>query len=141
VVAVKAKNPGDIGIVKMILQRSPCMGAHLIPGPSTQMGDNTASPNNFSLSCGGTGGPDDLWYLISCPSSTTLHAETCGTTFDTVLGVKQGSCRGPEAACNDDFCGMQSTVDVALPKPGLWFIVMDGYGATDRGPYQLAVSW
>ena len=70
-----------------------------------------------------------------------LHAETCGSAFDTVLGVKQGSCRANEAACDDDTCAQQSRVNVTLTKPGLWFLVVDGYDSAARGPYQLSVSY
>jgi hypothetical protein len=143
-VAVKAKNAGATGLVKLTLERNTCTGAHFIAGPSTQTGNTNGAANAFSTSCGGDG-PDDLWYFVSCPSSTSLTASTCGTTWDTVLGVKQGSCRADEAACDDDSCGTvgshASRVTVPLTKPGMWFIVVDGYDANAHGAYTLSVAY
>lgn len=144
VVAVKAKNAGATGLVKLTLQRSTCTGARQIAGPSTQMGNNSTAANDFTASCGGVGGGDDLWYLVSCPASTTLTAQTCGATWDTVLAVKQGSCRAMEADCDDDGCGTMgrgSRVTLPLSKPGMWFLIVDGYDANDRGAYALSVSY
>jgi len=144
VVAVKAKTAGANGIVKMNLQRSPCTSAQPISAPGVYSGNNTAATNQYSLSCGGVGGVDDLWYFASCPSSTSLSVQTCGATWDTVVGVKQGSCRSNESDCDDDGCGTAgrgSRLTTQLTKPGLWFIVVDGYDANDRGAYSLSVAY
>jgi hypothetical protein len=143
VVAVKAKNPGATGVVKLQLQRSPCTNAQLVPGPMTVMGNNSSSTNNFTPSCAGGGGLDDLYYVVSCPSNSSLSVATCGATWDTVLAVKQGSCRAVEAACDDDSCTSHASRinNLQLSKPGMWFIIVDGYDSVARGAYQLSVAY
>lgn len=142
VIAVKAKSAGATGLVKLQVQRSPCTSAQLISGPMTVMGNNTSSTNANSLSCAGTGGLDDTYYVVTCPSSTMLTAATCGASWDTVLAVKSGSCRANETACDDDTCtGTASRIITPLARPGHWFIIVDGYNANDKGTYPLSVSF
>ncbi len=146
-VVVKAKNPGDVGRVKLTYQRSTCIGARELMGPSTVTGDTSSAADNFLLACGahgghGRGAGDELWYLTSCPGQSALEVSTCGTAFDTALSVKQGSCRGRDLACNDNAsCGAGSTLNVPLTKPGLWFVVVDGVGPEAKGPYMLKATW
>ena len=145
-VVVKAKQPGAAGTVKLTYQRSTCAGAKEISGPSTVAGDTSASPDNFLLACGahgghGRGGADELWYLTSCPGQTSLTVSTCGTAFDTAISVKPGSCRGRDVACNDDACEKASSVTVPLTKPGMWFVVVDGVGPEEKGPYILKATY
>ncbi|MBL8954226.1 MAG: hypothetical protein JNK82_25840 [Myxococcaceae bacterium] len=144
VFVVKAKNPADTGLVKLTFQRSTCTTAQQITAPGMYSGNTTTATNQFSLGCAGNGGVDNLWVFTSCPSSTMLTASTCGATWDTVVGVKQGSCRAPETGCDDDACGSAgrgSRVTMPIPTAGMWFIVVDGYNASSRGAYTLNVQY
>ena len=140
-VAVKAATAGATGTVKLSFQSSICNTAQALSGPATINGNTTNASDVLTSGCGAPGGRDDLYYLVSCPGQTTLTASTCGTGFDTVLAVRQGSCRSVDAVCNNDSCGLQSSVSTSLNKPGLWFLSVDGINATQFGPYQLTVSY
>jgi len=89
--------------------------------------------------CGGDASPEDGYWLTVCPGVTrTVSASTCtGTVWDSVLHAT-----GPTgaAACNDDTCGLQSTITFTAAGPGLWEIFVDGFDVGEDGPYSLAVT-
>ena len=68
--------------------------------------------------------------------------QTCGETtdYDTALYVREGTCVGPELACNDDdsSCGPQSKITLSVVAGTTYFIVVDGV-ATDAGNFTLSV--
>ncbi|MBL8951258.1 MAG: hypothetical protein JNK82_10805 [Myxococcaceae bacterium] len=146
-VVVKAKNAGETGIVRLNFQKSTCIDAKRIDAPGIVTGDSSQAPDNFFSACGaegglGRGGRDELWWLASCPGQTSLTASTClGTGFDTAVFIKQGSCRGRDVACNNDACGVASSAQVTMNKPGLWFIGVDGVGQGVGGPYTLELEY
>lgn len=63
---------------------------------------------------------------------------TCGSTFDTILYVCEGSCLGSEIACNDDNCSVHSIVAPLVSAGTTYFIVVDGFGGA-TGSYTLTV--
>jgi predicted dienelactone hydrolase len=69
--------------------------------------------------------------------------QTCGgtTDFDTTLYVRQGTCQGPDLACNDDgpACGPQSMLTLPVVAGTTYYIVVDGNG-TAAGPFTLSVE-
>lgn len=69
-----------------------------------------------------------------------------GTTFDTVLYVRTGSCsNGATVGCNDDACANASGKNVAsqlsLPVTAgkTYFVIVDGYGQ-GKGNFRLTVT-
>ena len=44
-----------------------------------------------------------------------------------------------ELDCNDDDCGLQSTVSASITGPGLFGVVVDGYGTT-AGSYDVSIT-
>ncbi|MCK6551504.1 hypothetical protein L6R52_37050, partial [Myxococcota bacterium] len=89
-------------------------------------------------SCGGGGG--ERRYRWSAPHDGTFTFDTLGSTFDTVLYVRDGACDGAELACNDDSSGLQSRVDVSLVAGQTVVVWVDAYGAGDAGDFVLNVT-
>ena len=146
-VIVQAKEPTTTGVIELTAQRSGCSGARPIEGPGSYDGNTAGAGADTMTSCGLGGGPDELWFFATCPGETPIELTTCGAAdFDTVLELRQASCRGLPASCNDDQLGGTcpadggSTIRRRLEGEGLWFVVVDGYLSTDGGAYTLDVT-
>ncbi len=62
------------------------------------------------FSCAGGGGPD-IWYSITAANTNDLVFSLCGSSYDTALEIFDGSCNALNLIqCNDDSCGLQSSV-------------------------------
>ncbi len=104
-------------------------------------GDTTGASNDFAGSCASSTSPDEVWILSLPVGVTSLHVDTVGSTFDTVLYLKDATCAGADLACNDQG-GVASTsafTTGALPAGG-YAIVVDGWLGTNVGPYVLNVN-
>jgi hypothetical protein len=104
---------------------------------------NTAGAPGWTTSCGNFYGatPSASFYWNSCPTSPggTLSASTCGTAWDTVIESFNGD--GTAGSCNDDTCGLQSTISGAVPAgAGLHVLVLRGFSATEYGAFTLTGS-
>ncbi len=88
--------------------------------------------------CSQASGPD-LRFLWTPDESRPYRIHTGGTDFDTVLYVIEG-CEGLPIACNDDFDSLQSRVAVEAEAGTRYVIVVDGYEASDAGPFQLTIQ-
>ena len=101
----------------------------------------TTSPNN-NVGCGYGAGPGTWWYWLTCPGAAagTLTATTCSrATFDTTLGLRNGD--GTGGGCNDDACGVQSTLSAAVSAgPGFHALFQNGYSTAAYGAYTIAVT-
>ncbi|MEW5852683.1 MAG: lysyl oxidase family protein [Myxococcota bacterium] len=153
-VVVKAKDAMAAGTVRLKVVRSACSGALPITGPGEYSGDTTNLQNNTLNSCGEGRGPDQLWYMTTCPGTTHVEMDTCAAEgFDSVVEIRGESCRGESVpgSCNDDTpteCSHRrnaSLVTADLHGPGegdgLWFVVVDGFAGNARGPYVLRVTY
>jgi hypothetical protein len=95
-------------------------------GGLSNLGYTSSAP---SWPCGLAG--SDRWfvYVSSCTSLHTI--QTCGnqTNFDTTLEVLLGpcGCSMTSLACNDDACGLESSVTVALTRNQTYYIRVGGY--------------
>lgn len=106
-------------------------------------GNSCACPagSDGSASCGLAEDSPDVWYAFTAASDGTVHAETCGTVYDTVLSVHEG-CPGDianEIVCNDDFCGLQSGVDWAVTAGTTYLIRVSGF-AGQCGDFTLSLG-
>ncbi len=72
----------------------------------------TQSPEAWS--CAGGGGPD-IWFSFTVGANTVVTLDLCGSTYDTALEVFDGDdCANLSLlACNDDACGLQSSLTFA----------------------------
>ena len=116
-------------------------------GGATVTGDTTTGQDNYwvddlqgdSL---GQGAPD-VAYRITVTTPESLFLNLCGASFDSVLYLRSGSPTGSTVSLDDDsdFCGgTSSSLVTGTLQPGTYYVIVDGYGNGDYGPYTLAVS-
>jgi hypothetical protein len=104
--------------------------------PTSYTGTTTGAQNLMGgASCGGGGNnAPDASFLFTAPASGSYQIDTLGSAFDTVLYVRDGSCSGPQLACNDDGTGtLQSVVTVGLSAGQSVVIVVDGFSTRSGG--------
>jgi hypothetical protein len=83
---------------------------------------------------------NDIWYNYTAPGTGSLTVTTCGSSYDTAIAVYDGcSCPpGANLACNDDSCGLQSSVTVAVTVGACYKIQVGGF-ASSTGPGTLNI--
>jgi hypothetical protein len=86
---------------------------------------------------------NDIWYRFDAQSDGTVTVDTCGgANFDTRLAAFAGSC--PElalVACNDDACGLASSMTFDVQCGDSYFVVVGGYGSDDVGTGVLTLAF
>jgi Tol biopolymer transport system component len=96
-----------------------------------------------TLSCTGANLTGDVWFRYTAPTGGQIRASTCGNAnFDTVLEVFSGNCQsglGSVIACNDDACGLQSTVVFNALSGQSYLIRVAGFGSS-RGQGVLVIG-
>ncbi len=116
-----------------------CPEADLGSGaPQTVSGSTAGSGDSMTPSCAPPGSPE-MAFLFTAPSTGSYAFDTQGSSFDTVLHVHDGSCAGPELACNDDVQGVSSLVNVSLVAGQTIVVAVDGFGG-DQGSFTLHVT-
>ncbi len=95
--------------------------------------DKLDSPN-----CPDDGSPD-YTFEFTAPADDTYTFDLQGSDYDTVIIVQDAVCGGDELACNDDFFGLQSSVDVNLLQDQTVIIVVSGYSG-DSGNFTLNIN-
>lgn len=90
-----------------------------------------------TASCGSSASTPDVWYKYRPLVGGSITVDTCsstGSVYDTVLSVQTGSCGSlteVAGACNDDSCGLRSSVTFNGTAGTTYFIRVSGYnGAT-----------
>lgn len=92
-------------------------------------------------SCASTVNAPDIVHRLRVPGRlANLYLSTNGSSFDTVLYMRESSCTGTEYACdNDGGAGPQSNISVTDVAPGDYWIIVDGWNVAS-GSYDLAIS-
>lgn len=102
--------------------------------PGNNLSATTGTPIG---NCGAMG--SDVWYFYVATCTGTATASTCApgsASFDTVIAawfapLPCGSPRPGALACNDDVCGLQSTVSFAVQAGHTYYVSIGGFsGAT-----------
>jgi len=110
-------------------------------GTGTFVGDTPGNESDGSSSCGNSDNSPSVWYRYSATQTLTLRAQTCGSTFDTVVSIHTG-CPGEagnQLGCNDNGCSLQSTAEApVVAGTDYWIRVSGNNGAA--GSYTLTVS-
>ena len=85
----------------------------------------------------GNQSPDE-WTRFTLDESAFVSISLCGdgTTYDSYLRLLEDDCT-TEIASNDDFCGLQSQIDIGL-ESGSYLICVEGYSSSS-GDYQLDI--
>jgi len=88
----------------------------------------TTSAPVWPCAIGGT----DLWFVFNPPSSGSYTVTTCtGTGYDSALEAFTGPCNGlTSLACNDDTCGLQSTLGFLATVGAPIYLRVGGYNGS-----------
>jgi hypothetical protein len=115
-----------------------CVDATTPYGTGTYTYDLSFATNDAAGTCGATGTAQDMWIRFVPAVSDTVTVETCGLVgADSVLEAWD-SCGGFVIACNDDFCGLQSTIQFFTTAGVPVFIrVADFAGGTHAGSVRI----
>jgi len=109
------------------------------------------TPLPFTTSWAATDGPDepgacnfsedthvrsDIWYeyVPSCDGPAVISL--CGSAYDTKLAVYEGAVclpAPPAGACNDDACGLQSEVRIAVTAGRSYLVRIGGFSRNQGG--------
>lgn len=93
------------------------------------VGSSVAAAGSDITSCG-TDDTADVWLSYTASVTATVAINLCGSDFDTTLAVFD-SCGGTELVCNDDSCGLQSKVSLAVTSGTTYYLRIAGNnGAT-----------
>jgi hypothetical protein len=115
-----------------------CSDAEAI-GPGTYQG-STSGANSDSSGCYSSS--PDVWYSYTPMSDGALNVTTCGgASYDTALSIHSG-CPGTNAnqlACNDDSCGLRSTINLNVTAGETYLIRVGGF-SNSSGSYTLDVT-
>ncbi|QDV08682.1 hypothetical protein Poly30_42350 [Planctomycetes bacterium Poly30] len=115
-----------------------CVGATPLTSGAAVAFDTTIATLSAEVwPCAASGGPD-LWfqYTSTLAGGGLISFETCGSSYDTSLEIFSGACGAlTSLSCNDDACGLQSTLTALAPAAGTsYFVRVGGYnGATGAG--------
>jgi hypothetical protein len=111
--------------------------ANGLAGPYTNVGSTTS----FPWPC--ANGGNDVWFVYQSGAAGSLTIDLCGqATYDSALEIFDGAggCGSlVSLGCNDDTCGLQSSVTAALPAPGLYYVRVGGFNG-GTGSFSLNVN-
>lgn len=105
-------------------------------GPSVTSGDTTGDDDDLQPSCGGASGNDRV-IEFTATGAGTYTFDTFGSGYDTKIAL-YSDC-STELACNDDFGGLQSQLELDMNANQTVLVVVDGYGANE-GPWVLNIA-
>jgi hypothetical protein len=105
-------------------------------GSAAAAGSTSESFNHASPSCVSNSKAPDRAHRWTAPQSGTYRLTTAGSSFDTVLYAYSNQ---SQVACNDDYGGLQSAVNVTVTAGQELTIFVDGYGS-NKGQYTLNIT-
>jgi hypothetical protein len=107
--------------------------------PRTVTGTTVGKSDLFNCSCG-YGNAPDVQYSFRAPAAGSYTFDTIGSSFDTVLEIRDGGCGGLPLACNDNGgTGGTSKVVLTLAADQVVVIIIDGRSSS-QGSYTLHVK-
>ncbi|MFT7167257.1 MAG: hypothetical protein ACI80K_000376 [Paracoccaceae bacterium] len=113
-----------------LAQNDECAQAIALSVGSIAFDTSAATLSATPWPCAGAGGPD-LWYSHVAAASSTITISTCGSSYDTALEVFDGSCAAlVSILCNDDACGLQSTVQFAATAGMTYLVRVGGFSGS-----------
>ena len=118
-----------------------CAAAELICPGHWMGGSTSAATNDGSASCGLSSASPDVWYFYQPAGNGYATISLCGSAYDTVLSLHTG-CPGTadnQLICNDNGCGLQSTLSYYVQSGhAYWIRVSGGNGAA--GEFDILLS-
>jgi large repetitive protein len=107
----------------------------------TTTGTTMGTANDWAPSCSSFSTASDKVFALPLPVPVqTLTVDTIGSSFDTVLAIRNAQCTAEvTGGCNDDGGGsLTSKIDLSNVSPGNYAIVVDGYNS-NNGAFTLNV--
>ena len=133
----------DVSPIMVGRQGDACLMTDAIrPGDRVQ-GSTANAASNYAATCGGSADGPEAVYEYRAAADGTLRATTLGSSFDTVLHIREAICDGGmEIACDDDdrfnlAPGNHSAAQFEAISGRSYFIFVDGFGENDSGDYRL----
>jgi hypothetical protein len=111
-----------------------CSNATPVAGyGSFSFNNASATDSNNGSPCGSIG--RDIWFAWTATVTENAEFSTCGgASFDTVLAAYSGSCGSLSLlTCNDDTCGLRSTVDFSAMAGTTYFIRIGSFSGGQGG--------
>ena len=134
---------GQTGTISLRFQHLPVGsgGVSLLPAGATTQAGVTGGSGSLGGACGGAAAGESTWWWRTCPDFVggAFSAQTCGrASWDTLIYLRNAA--GGGDACNDDACGLQSSISATLPPgPGIHAFTVDGF-SNYTGSFSVAVS-
>jgi hypothetical protein len=118
------------------------MGTCSCPEPITSSGTYTGTTSGSSVYRGLCGGSGPEWvFSIVMTGTSWVTLETLGTSWDTVLYVRESPCdTGTEVDCDDDGGSIVDSYLRVRLRAGTHYVFVDGFGSTSSGPFTLTVG-
>ena len=119
-----------------------CSTAIDISGGGRFTGTTVGAGANYSGSCGGNLGREVV-YSFTLTATSDVFLSTFGSSFDTLMYVRRGTCgSGTDIACNDDvsrgsFFSLQSELILLDQPAGTYYVFLDAFSSSGAGPYVL----
>jgi hypothetical protein len=110
-----------------------CANAQWLAAGTRANGTTTLATDDGTATCGSAADSADVWYKYRARTSGQVTVDLCtGTNYDSVLSVHSGSCGAlTQVVCNDDSCGLSSSVQFNATAGTTYYIRVAGYqGAT-----------
>ncbi|MEZ6016422.1 MAG: lectin-like protein [Planctomycetota bacterium] len=110
-----------------------CAMATPIVGPGPHAFDNTgATDSGVFPTCVNVA--QDVWFAWTAPATGPYIMQTCGNAgIDTAAAIYDGTCAGPELGCNDDACGLQTSISFDAIGGQVYLIQMGTFSAAGAG--------
>ncbi len=133
------------GVLAQAPPNDECSGAfNVVEGLSGPFNNNGATHSAPTFTCALPG--NDVWFVYVASCTGTLTADTCsaGTNFDTAIRIFDTTCQPcgsftASAACNDDFCGLRSSVSIPCVQGTTYYISVGGFAGA-QGNFDLTVG-
>jgi uncharacterized repeat protein (TIGR01451 family) len=126
----------------LVISTLPYSNTQSTTSATTQTGDpvfpciaNSGTTNNGR-------GWYSVWYVYTPTVAGTLHMDTIGSDYDTVLGVWRGAWGSlTNVGCDDDSGpGTQSLLDVSVVSGTVYYVEIAGYYSTSSGNLVISAS-
>ncbi|WP_437970023.1 MXAN_6577-like cysteine-rich protein [Sorangium sp. So ce260] len=141
-VVIVLDSHGETGDYALEVTEVPCPLIDLgSTAPQTVTGTTAGLSDALAPACGYFGAPEAT-YLFTAPADAVYTFDTLGSTFDTLLEVREGSCAGPSLKCNDNVdpegVVTHSRLSLVLSAGQAVIVSVDSYEAS--GEYTLNVT-
>lgn len=123
-----------------VIVNDDCSGAISISAGLSPTYSNTNSTTSFPWPC--AAGGSDVWFVYRAPCAGSVILNTCtGTTYDSALEAFSGPCSQlVSIACNDDSCGLASSITFPVLGNQSYYIRVGGYNG-GQGNFNLNLTF